>query len=223
MHRAGTISRALPRRPSGSELRVGRRGAGGLGRSPRSVVSRVNCPSGAMRTESSAPTRLRLSARGRSGQQARAGQADLRARRAGHDRAVGSRTTMSRMRTAVRPCSSRSRTVPPTSTLWRLPKFCLDRRRDPRRRKVERDRAAGESPPQEGAKPNDQHAHDRAADERQAAHARPLGRHPAPKRRQPRTRRIRPAWAGGAGSGSGAVCGIGSAARAWSARAVAAR
>ncbi len=83
----------------------------------------VTSPSRSMRTASSAPTRLRLSARmwplSRLMPETRISAFGALATTV----PSGSRTTMSRTRTAAPPFSVRSIWVPPTSTCSRLPKF----------------------------------------------------------------------------------------------------
>ena len=114
---------------------------------PANTVTR---PSVSMRTDSSAPTRLRLDAR------------RLPVSRPAPDMPTSafgalattvpsaSRTTMSRKRSDVRPFSSRSIWVPPTDDGLLAAEILLDRRFQPRRRHVEFDRAARETPPQAG-------------------------------------------------------------------------
>ena len=81
-----------------------------------------------------------------------------------------SRTTMSRMRTEVRPCSSRSICVPPIRDRVVAAEILLDRGLQPRRRQVDADRTAREPPPQGRTQPT-QTTRGRSAGRRSASAA----------------------------------------------------
>ena len=117
------------------------------------------------------------------GQQARAGDADFRLRRARHDGAFGvphHDVANAQRRASVRvPLDLRAADL---DVMARAEIF-LDRRGEPRRRDVELDRTAGEPPPERDHRDQDETA-ERTADDDEFAHP----RSPQPQSHQPRER-----------------------------------